>query len=51
VHSPLREANSFSASQDISPYYVEPEGLRPYSYESAAGRYSESNESNPLNPL
>ena len=40
-HSPTREANRFSASQEIPPHFMEPEGSLPHSQVPATCPYPE----------
>jgi hypothetical protein len=45
--SPSWEANRYSASQEISRLFTEPEGSLPSSQEPVTGFYSETDKSNP----
>jgi hypothetical protein len=46
-HSPFCEANQFSASQEIPPYFMEPESSLPYSHVTATSPYSEPAQFSP----
>jgi hypothetical protein len=49
--SPSREANRFTASQEIPHIFMETEGSLPYSQVSATCPYPEPTPSSPHNPL
>jgi hypothetical protein len=46
-HSPSREANNFSASEEIPPNFMEPEGSLPHSQAPATCPYPETARSSP----
>ena len=49
--SPSSEANQFSASQEISPYFMKPEGSLPRLQQPVTCLYPEPDQSRPCPPI